>query len=343
LPIVFGCAGTTLSSAERKFFGEADPFGFILFQRNCQHPDQLRWLIKELRQASGRADAPIFIDQEGGRVARLQPPNWTKYPPARLFGAIYEKDPDWGAEAMQLYARLVAADLARLGITVNCAPVVDLFVAGASNAIGDRALSRSPEVVAALARIEAETFLAQGILPVIKHSPGHGRLNVDPHLVSPVIEASRAELESEDFVPFELLKDLPIAMNSHSVYAALDDSAPASLSFTINNDIIRELIGFDGLLLSDDIAMKALRGKPAELAIAALAAGADIVLHCNGKLEEMQEIVAGLKPMSDESWVRWDYAKSMVKQPEDTYNPIADSARLDVLLGAIAFQVKSVG
>jgi len=343
LPVIFGFSGTTLAAAERKFFSECNPFGFIVFQRNCQHPDQLRWLIKELRQAVGRADAPVLIDQEGGRVARLQPPAWSKHPAARLFGAMYEKDADWGAEAIELYARLVANELVQLGITVICAPVVDLFVEGASNAIGDRALSRKPAVVAVLARILAETFLANGVLPVIKHIPGHGRLNVDPHLVAPVIEASRAELESDDFVPFALLKDLPIAMNSHSIFTALDPDAPASLSAAITDDIIRGVIGFDGLLLSDDLNMQALHGKPADLARRALAAGSDVALHCNGKLEEMKEVAAALAPMNEESWTRWNYAQGVVTLPDGTYNPAADSARLDVLLGALAFQVKSVG
>ena len=180
----------------------------------------------------GRDDVPIFIDQEGGRVSRLPAPRWAQYPPMRLFGEIYESDPELGAEAMQVYARIVSNELAKLGITVNCAPVVDLYVAGASNAIGDRALSRKPTAVAELARTLAETFLANGVLPVVKHIPGHGRLNVDPHLVLPVINATRAELESEDFVPFELLKDLPLAMNSHAIFKSLDETTPASLSAT---------------------------------------------------------------------------------------------------------------
>ncbi len=343
LPVVFGCAGPTLSSAERKFFAAADPFGFILFQRNCENPDQLHWLIKDLRLTVGREDAPILIDQEGGRVARLTPPHWGKYPPARLFGTMYERDPEWGTEAVQLCARLVGDELRKLGITINCAPVVDLYIEGASNALGDRAISGKPAVVAAIARAWAEVLLDQGVLPVIKHIPGHGRFNVDPHLVQPVIEASRAELETDDFVPFELLKDLPIAMNSHAVFTALDPDSPASLSAIIHEEIIRGVIGFDGLVLSDDLAMKALHGAPAELAKKALGAGADIALHCNGKLDEMEAIAAALKPMNEESWGRWEHAKAMAKTPEASYNPAADSARLDILLGAIAYQAKAIG
>jgi beta-N-acetylhexosaminidase len=341
LPVVFSCADDTLTSAERKLFHRVNPLGFILFQRNCQSKEQTRWLIRELRNTVGREDAPILIDQEGGRVARLQPPGWPKHPAARLFGIMYEKDPEWGTEAMRLYARLVADELWQLGITVNCAPVLDLFVEGATTAIGDRAMSRKPAIVAALARIWAETFLANGVLPVIKHLPGHGRFNVDPHHQQAIIGASRAELESEDFVPFELLKDLPIGMNSHAVFRSIDPNMPASLSPIVHQEIIREEIGFSGLLLSDDLNMKALQGSPATLAQAALAAGSDIALYCNGPLTEMEAIAEALQPMGDDSWERWQRAKSMVNLPESAYNPAADSVRLDMLLGAAAFSLRN--
>jgi beta-N-acetylhexosaminidase len=330
IPAIFGLSRPTLTPLERQFFKASNPFGFILFK-----------LIRELRQAVGRDDVPIFIDQEGGRVSRLQPPHWTQHPPARVFGAMYEKDPDWGAEAMQLYARIVAHELYQLNILVNCAPVLDLFVEGASSAIGDRALSRTPSVVAALARVWAETFLAHGVLPVIKHLPGHGRVTTDPHMMLPVIDATRAELESDDFVPFDLLKDLPIGMNSHAVFRAYDDATPASLSPAMH-EVIRTTLGFDGLLLSDDLTMKALNGKPGALAQAALGAGTDIVLHCSGDLDEMQDIAAVLTPIGDESWARWDYAKAMVRQPEAGYDPRSDMARLDVLLGGLAYDGESV-
>jgi beta-N-acetylhexosaminidase len=334
---VFSCAGEELTSPERKFFAHANPFGFILFQRNCQSKEQVRWLIKQIRQTVGRDDAPIFIDQEGGRVSRLQPPSWPKHPPARLFGKMYERDPEWGAEAMRLYARLVADELWSLGITVDCAPVLDLFVDGASSAIGDRALSRKPPVVAALGRVWSETLLAHGVLPVIKHMPGHGRLIVDPHYLAPTIAASRAELESEDFVPFELLKDLPVAMNSHAIFTAIDADTPASLSPTMHQNIFRSALGFDGLLLSDDLNMKALAGAPGDLALMALAAGTDVTIYCNGPLGEMENIARVLPPMSDASWARWEYARTMIKPPPGPYNPAADSARLDMLLGAAEF------
>lgn len=340
LPVVFGCSRTALTPLERQFFKNANPFGFILFKRNCENPDQVRYLIRELRQAVGRDDVPVLIDQEGGRVARLQPPHWPQHPAAQVFGAMFEKDPDWGTEAMQLYARIVANELWQLGIQINCAPVLDLQIEGASLAIGDRAISAKPAVVAALARVWAETFLINGVMPVIKHLPGHGRVKTDPHHVLPFIDASLAELESEDFVPFELLKDLPVGMNSHAVFTAIDDKNPASLSPALY-DIIRGRLGFDGLLLSDDINMKALEGSAADLAQRTLEAGADIVLHCNGDLAEMEAIAAVLEPTKGESWARWLYAKNMVHQPDPAYNSVRDSARLDVLLGGLAYDVKT--
>ncbi|MGE3624180.1 MAG: glycoside hydrolase family 3 N-terminal domain-containing protein [Bdellovibrionales bacterium] len=342
LPVVFSCSGESLTSPERRFFGETNPFGFILFQRNCNSRDQVRWLIKELRQVTGRQDVPILIDQEGGRVSRLQPPQWPTHPPARLFGIMYERDPEWGTEAMRLYARIVADELWQLGINVDCAPVLDLFMEGATSAIGDRAISRKPAVVAALARVWSETFLANGILPVIKHLPGHGRMSLDPHQLAVRIGATRAELESDDFVPFELLKDMPLGMNSHAVFTALDADAPASLSAKVTENVIRGSLGFDGLLFSDDLNMKALKGAPADLAQSALAAGADVALWCNGTLPEMGAIATALQPMSDSSWERWMHARGMTRWPKDDYTPEADSARLDMLLGASAFQVRVI-
>jgi beta-N-acetylhexosaminidase len=298
--------------------------------------------VRELRMTVGRMDAAILIDQEGGRVSRLQPPNWMKHPPARVFGMMYEKDPDWGTEAMQVYARIVANELAQLNISIDCAPVLDLFIEGASSVIGDRALSRRPTSVAALARLWAEAFLENGVLPVIKHFPGHGRVKTDPHHMLPVIEASYAELASEDFVPFELLKDIPVGMNSHAMFTALDPELPASMSAKVHQDIIRGTLGFDGLLLSDDLTMKALNGMPGELVTRALEAGSDIALHCNGNMDEMKDVARVLAPMSDQSWTRWDHAKNMVKPADPAYNPKADIARLDTLLGGLAYEDKSI-
>lgn len=341
--MVFGCTGTKLTPDERQFFEKSNPFGFILFQRNCVSPEQVHTLIRELRLIVNDEDAPVFIDQEGGRVARLKPPNWSKYPAAQIFGDIYDQDAELGVEAMRCYTRLVANELHKLGFTVNCAPVVDLHFKDASSAIGDRAINRKPTVVAELARLQAETFLENGILPVIKHFPGHGRLKTDPHDVLPTIDATRAELENDDFVPFELLKDLPLGMNSHAIFSALDPNNPASLSSYVYNGVIRGRLGFDGLLFSDDICMKALRGTPPELAKKVQAAGADVILHCNAALDEMKAVANALQPIKDETMARWARALSMRKLPSEPYNPVEDLAQLDLMLGGIAFDAKSIG
>lgn len=336
-PVLFGCAGTTLSSDERAFFKKTNPFGFILFKRNCEDPDQLRYLIFELQQAVGRADIQIAIDQEGGRVARLTSPHWQKFPPARAFGMMYERDPDWGLEAIRLFARLLAHQLATLGITINCAPVIDLYAADMNPAIGDRAFSASPEAVAVLARAEAETFLAHGLLPVIKHLPGHGKMTVDPHKALPFIAASRLELEANDFVPLRALNDMPLGMNSHAIFKSFDPARPASLSPVMNREVIRGALGFKGLLFSDDLNMKALAGAPDQLALQALEAGNDIILHCNGDLKEMQILAEALPAMGEESWRRWLRAKERVMPPDPCYAASKDAARLDILLGGLAF------
>jgi beta-N-acetylhexosaminidase len=333
-PVIFGCAGTRLSALERAFFRSADPFGIILFKRNCESRDQVRGLIAEIRQAVGRDDVQIAVDQEGGRVSRL---SWVKYPCARAFGLMYERDPEWGIEAIRLYARVLAFELVNLGFTINCVPVVDLYNPEGWPVIGDRAFSASPSIVAELARAQVETLLSNGILPVVKHLPGHGKLKTDPHEMLPTIDALRVELEGADFVPFELLKDVPLGMNSHAVFSALDQGNPASLSPVVNGDIIRGRLGFDGLLLSDDITMKALKGSVEELALRALEAGNDIVLHCSGDGQEMSAIAACLNPMSDVSWARWKHAAAMVAPRDPNYNIRDDAERLNVLLGGLAY------
>ncbi len=335
-PALFGCLGPRLTIEERAFFRDSDPFAFILFKRNIEDPDQLRGLIVELRQTVGR-EAPIAIDQEGGRVARLKPPYWQKYPPARSFGMMYERDAAWGLEAIRLYSRILAHDLVKLGITINCAPVVDLFDPTASPVIGDRALSERPTVVAALARAQAETFLANGILPVIKHLPGHGKMKSDPHDELPTIQIPRAELETQDFVPFELLKDMPLGMNSHAIFTALDPAQPASLSSVVTHEIIRGLMGFDGLLIVDDLTMKALSGSMRALTSQALEAGNDIIMHCDGTMAQMIEIADALPAMSEASWARWTHARAMATPMNPAYHPAEDSARLDILLGGLAY------
>ena len=287
--VILGCAGERLNADERRFFGDADPVGFILFRRNCRSPDQVRDLVAALRDSIGRSDAPVLIDQEGGRVARLRPPSWRLYPSAACLGSL----PDPQAElAARLGARLIADDLEQLGITVDCLPVLDIPVAGADSVIGDRAYGTEPGRVTRLARAVCEGLLEGGVLPVIKHIPGHGRARVDSHYACPVIETDNDELSHTDFAPFRVLAAMPWAMSAHIVYMAIDSTAPATLSSRVISQVIRGTIGFDGVLVSDDLSMQALGGEIGERAERALAAGCDLVLHCNGDRGEMETIAS---------------------------------------------------
>jgi beta-N-acetylhexosaminidase len=299
--VILGCAGEELNAGERRLFAEANPAGFILFRRNCGSPDRVRGLVEALRGAIGRADAPILIDQEGGRVARLRPPHWRLYPSAARIAAL--PDPI-AAEAARLGARLIADDLARLGITVDCLPVLDLPVKAADPVIGDRAYGTEPDRVAHLARAVCEGLLEGGVLPVLKHIPGHGRARVDSHYACPAVETGRDELARTDFAPFRALNAMPWAMTAHIVYRAIDPMAPATLSRRVIGEIIRGEIGFDGVLVSDDLSMRALGGGLADRAQRALEAGCDLVLHCNGDHAEMAEIVAAAGPLSRHAAVR---------------------------------------
>lgn len=334
-PIIFGFAGTELSTEERDFFCSVSPFGFILFQRNCDDTNQIKKLTSDLREAVGRDNVPIFIDQEGGRVARLKPPNWKNLPAFRKLGMIYEKDKLRGLEAMAQHTRITAHMLRDLGINGNCSPVLDLFVDGASQAIGDRALSGNPETVAALGRVAIDTFLNNGVLPVIKHLPGHGRVVVDPHLTLPTVETERSVLEAKDFAPFVALNDAPIGMNCHVVFKALDPVLPVSMSAKIHIDIIRGYIGFKGLLFSDDIAMKALNGALDKLTKQVLAAGADVALYCPGTMQEMKQIAASLPEISAESIARWNRAQSMLRTVNTDYDPTEDFDKLEASIAQI--------
>lgn len=293
---IVGIAGDALEARERRLIGRANPFGFILFARNCQAPDQVRALVSELRVAVGRDDAPVLIDQEGGRVARLGPPHWPRRVAARAIGALAEADPAAGREAARLQARLIADDLRALGITVDCAPVLDLRIEGQSEVVGDRAFSTDPEVVAELGQAMIEGFRAGGVLPVIKHLPGHGRARIDSHRALPVVEADVDALEAWDWRPFRACREAPLGMTAHILYPALDPEQPATHSARIIREVIRGRIGFQGALLSDDLGMGALGGAPGERAARALAAGCDLALHCSGDLDELGEVleVAGL-------------------------------------------------
>ncbi len=328
---ILGCAGPTLSAEERQFFRDADPLGFVLFQRNCQTPEQVRRLVQDLRDSVARADAPVLIDQEGGRVARLRPPAWRKAPAAGCFGALATHDASAAVEAARLNAQLMGRELADLGITVDCAPVLDLQFEGASNVVGDRGFAADPELVAQLGRAVCEGLLSAGITPVLKHMPGHGRALVDSHHALPEVEAPLATLRQTDFVPFRRLSDMPWAMTSHVLYKAIDPERPATTSPVVISDIIRGEIGFKGILISDDLSMEALRGDLADRTKRARAAGCDLALHCNGRLDEMRAVAATAGPISNTTAERLAHsvpaAAALVPM-----NIVSAEARLDDLL-----------
>lgn len=323
---IYGCSGPELSDKERRFFREAQPWGFILFARNVADPEQLRRLTSSLREAAGR-DAPILVDQEGGRVQRLRPPHWRAWPAARRYGEIYECDPAKGAHAARLGARLIAAELREVGVNVDCLPVLDVATPGAHDVIGARAYATDPSTVAALGLAAAEGLLAAGVLPVVKHVPGHGRAEADSHNGLPVVDAPLEELEARDFVPFRALRSLPLAMTAHVVYTALDPDNPATTSAAVIGDAIRGRIGFEGLLMSDDLSMKALEGDFRLRTRASLRAGCDLVLHCNGDMSEMEAIAAEAGPLSARSLVRSEAALARLTQPSEPFD--ADSALLE--------------
>jgi beta-N-acetylhexosaminidase len=286
---ICGCSGPALTPDEAGFVERASPWGLILFSRNVEDPDQIRALIGEFRSAVGWP-APVLVDQEGGRVQRLGPPHWRSYPPAARFGALHAIDEEAGVEAARLNARLIGQDLARLGMTIDCAPLLDLRLSETHAVIGDRAFHSDPRRVAALGRAACEGLLAAGIVPVVKHIPGHGRARADSHLELPLVEADADTLRAEDFAPFRQLSDMPLAMTAHIVYKAFDPDRPATLSADIIGEVIRGEIGFDGLLMSDDLCMGALTGTMRQRADALFAAGCDLALHCNGRLDEMAAV-----------------------------------------------------
>lgn len=320
--VILGCAGTVLSDDEKRFFAEADPFGFILFARNVESPQQLRALTADLRECVDR-DAPILIDQEGGRVRRLRPPLWRDAPPMQPFGRWYQKNPPAAEAALRLNIHLMADELRQMGVTVNCAPVLDVPVEGAHDIIGDRAFSHKPKIVGHLGRTVCKAFLERGVYPVIKHIPGHGRSLEDSHIGLPVVTETLDALAETDFVPFVMLKDAPFAMTAHIVYSEIDNDRPATLSPIVINSVIRQQIGFDGLLMTDDLSMKALSGDFTELAQQSLAAGCDLTLHCNGEMAEMQAVVKGTGRLSDRGMMRWLEAQAQKKIPE---GPLAADA-----------------
>ncbi len=330
--VIFGCAGLTLSDAERKLFEACDPLGFILFARNLEDPEQVRALVAAMRECVGR-EAPVLIDQEGGRVARLGPPHWREAPAAARFGELAQLDRFVAAEAAALNSRLLADELTALGIDVDCLPVLDVPASGADGVIGDRAYGDTPEVVAMLGRAACGGLLAGGVLPVIKHIPGHGRAGADSHHALPVVTAPRSELEKTDFAPFRALADMPLAMTAHVVYGDIDRVRPATLSQTVIEEVIRGSIGFEGLLMSDDIGMGALSGPVAERGEAALAAGCDVVLHCNGDFDEMQAVADRLPRLHDDGEER--LAKALAaKRPPQAFDVAGADSHVTQLLQA---------
>jgi beta-N-acetylhexosaminidase len=332
--VIYGCAGPQLGADEAAFFRAAQPLGFILFGRNVVDPAQLRRLTHDLRTSIDNPDAPILIDQEGGRVRRLRPPHWRVVAAPAVFGLLAEQDRPAGERAVWLNHRLLAGELLDLGINVDCAPLLDIRFPGAHDVVGDRALGSDPVLVAALGRIAAEALLSGGVMPIIKHIPGHGRAMVDSHLDLPRVTADHAALAAIDFQPFLALKDLPWGMTAHLVYDAIDPDHPATLSKKVIAEVIRGEIGFDGLLLTDDLSMKALKGDFTSLAADSLAAGCDIVLHCNGDMSEMRQVADGVSPLSPMAKARYERGQAKLRAAtEPAIDPGELSAELDHLIG----------
>lgn len=311
-PLILGCEGAKLTTRERDFFRAADPWGFIVFGRNVENPAQLSALTADLRDAVGRA-APVLIDQEGGRVQRLRPPHWRAFPPA--MAETGERKLAAAAEALVLRYRLIAHELIACGIDVNCAPLLDVASAGLHEAIGDRALGRDPATVAALGHAVRRGLMAGGVLPVVKHLPGYGRAAVDPHLALPVVSAPRAELEL-DFAPFRAHADAPMGMTAHLVIEAVDPEYPVTFSGPCI-DLIRDEIGFEGLLMTDDISMGALQGSTMERVEASLGAGCDIVLHCNGEMAEMEAAAAAAGALTGAALKRAEAVDALSREVEE--------------------------
>jgi len=313
---ITGLAGLTISANERAFLREAQPWGLIIFQRNVSSPAQVSDLIRSFRDLVGW-QAPVLVDQEGGRVQRLKPPQWPAYPAGARYGELYDCAPEVGLAAARLAGHLIAADLRPLGVDVDCLPLADVPVAGGDPIIGDRAYGSEPGKVAAIAAAIAQGLTAGGVLPVLKHLPGHGRAGADSHLRLPVVDTPRATLEATDFAAFRPLAGLPLGMTAHVVFSSIDPVAPATTSVTMVREVIRGFIGFQGLLMSDDISMGALSGTLAARSQAALAAGCDVVLHCNGDLREMTQVASVVPELSGAALARADAALAARSAPEE--------------------------
>jgi len=335
-PVFFGLEGPALTPRERALFSAHPPAGTILFKRNIVDPAQVRALTDDLKQLAGTERFPILIDQEGGRVARLQPPHWPIFPPGRRFGEAYEAAPLTALAAARANARAIALTLAEIGITVDCLPLLDVAAEGMHAVIGDRAYGEDPLLVASLGRATLDGLKAGGVVGVVKHIPGHGRATLDSHLALPVVDASAAQLEA-DLAPFARLADAPMAMTAHIIYTAWDADRCATLSPFVISEIIRKRCGFDGLLMSDDLGMHALAHQPggnsmAGRASGVIAAGCDIALHCSGDFAEMQQIAQSLGPISDASRARLDRAMAWADAPTGDAAEFAE--KRDALLAA---------
>jgi beta-N-acetylhexosaminidase len=330
---IAGCAGISLSDEEKRLFSKRCPWGLILFKRNIENPAQVQELIQSYRAIAGRNDAPVLIDQEGGRVQRLGPPHWPSFPAAERLVNATGSDVS-AEETIRLGARLIASELVKLGINVDCLPVADLRHEGAHDIIGDRSYGSDPRVVAKLARAAADGLRAGGVLPVVKHIPGHGRAMSDSHLELPRVSASRAELDRTDFAPFQALADLPLAMTAHVIYEAIDAELPATISKMVVREVIRGHIGFDGLLMTDDLSMKALTGSFAERTEAAFAAGCDMALHCNGQMSELQTVAEASPPLSGEAERRAKKALDSLKDTPEPFNVAEAWGRFSAIIKA---------
>ncbi|MBC6981748.1 beta-N-acetylhexosaminidase [Caulobacter sp. 17J80-11] len=334
LACILGCSGPTLTPDERDFFRDVRPWGFILFRRNVETPEQVRALVDALVETTGRTDVPVLIDQEGGRVQRLRPPHWPKYPPGRAYGQVSANDPLVQRELTRLGARLIAHDLRQLGINVDCLPVLDVPVPGAHDIIGDRAYAEDPYTVSVLGRAAAEGLMAGGVLPVVKHIPGHGRAFADSHEALPTVDTALEELDAWDFQPFKALSDMPAAMTAHVVYTAIDKKKPATTSKKAVR-LIREELGFGGLLMSDDLSMNALSGGLGERARDALKAGCDVVLHCNGVMAEMQQVVSHTGKLKGDAKRRAEAAMARIVRAPEPFDPAEARARFDEAFAGI--------
>jgi len=313
---IFGISGLTLTEDEKRIFSKINPVGFILFARNCESPSQVKALNHSLRELTDRKETLILIDQEGGRVARLKPAHWRATPPAGYFARMADHSIADAKKAVYANARLIARELYELGINVNCAPLADVPTPDAHDIIGDRAYGDVPHQVSILAGKMAKGLLDGGVLPVLKHLPGHGRAKSDSHLELPVVDTPLEILRATDFVPFAALSFLPLAMTAHVLYTAIDPKLPATLSPKVIT-LVREELKCESLLMSDDISMKALNGNLADLTIQSLDAGCDVILHCNGKMEEIKTIAKVIPPMSDKASERLQHALLQLKIPND--------------------------